>query len=313
MDRFLLRGTFLVFASLLLGYLVVRERRLRAESALLARALGRVQVGSRMDQALGAMLREIAVLYEPLKALVALRTGDVQEVFSWQTQHSPGKQQLGTVRTVLQFSKLEAAAFSFPAHTWYYWLRPRWLRRVPTILALDVLGRRVSAVNSAELLSCFPASEIPFLMATSFSLGEEWNARLILVRPSLRGDAGEGLRFLQRLVRQIGPAVQNICFLRDVRKSAEDQVRARLTRELHDLTIQSLLGAEMQIEVLRRQSASPSSEFQLRLAGLQSLIHRETLNLRDLASSQVSAGSVGPNGQGRSPRNIISTRRGSTF
>src|SRR5262249_34408361 len=67
---------------------------------------------------------------------------------------------------------------------------------------------------------------------------------------------------------------------KDIRKQIEDQVRARLTRELHDGTIQSLLSADMQIEVLRRQNLP--GELEKRLAALQSLIHQQALNLRDL-------------------------------
>jgi signal transduction histidine kinase len=105
---------------------------------------------------------------------------------------------------------------------------------------------------------------------------------LILVGPSLRSESKEALRFLHSLVKQIGPVVQNIYLLRDIRTQLEDQVRAGLTRELHDGILQSLLGAEMQIEVLRRPRANPSGELEQRLAALQALIHQEALNLRDL-------------------------------
>src|SRR5262245_4010749 len=104
-DRLVSRGIFLVVVSLVLGYLTVRERRLRAESALVARILGRAQV--RMDQALGALFAEIAPLYLPLKTLIALRNGSVEEVFSWEPEHHPKKLRVGAVRTVLAFSKLE--------------------------------------------------------------------------------------------------------------------------------------------------------------------------------------------------------------
>src|SRR5215831_17225425 len=83
------RGLFVVVAILVLGYLTVRERRLRAESALVTRILGQAQV--RMDQALGTLFAEIAALYLPLKTRVALRKGNVEEVFSWDPEHPPRK------------------------------------------------------------------------------------------------------------------------------------------------------------------------------------------------------------------------------
>jgi signal transduction histidine kinase len=90
------------------------------------------------------------------------------------------------------------------------------------------------------------------------------------------------LRFMQSLMKHVGPVLQNAYLFRDIHAQVEDQVRARLTRELHDGILQSLLSAEMQIEVLRRQRTNPSGELERRLAALQSLIHREALNLRDL-------------------------------
>jgi signal transduction histidine kinase len=131
------------------------------------------------------------------------------------------------------------------------------------------------------LLSCL-SNEVPSLLVSAFSFAEDRSARLILVGPSVRGSYKSALRFLQRFMDQVGPALPNICFVRDIRKEAEDNVRARLVRELHDGTIQSLLSAEMQIEVLRRQNRTPLSETDLRLTSVQNLIHQEAVNLRDM-------------------------------
>jgi len=279
-DRLMSRGIFLVVGSLVLGYLMGRERRLRAESALVARILGHAQV--RMDQALGALFAEIAPLYLPRKTLVALRKGNVEEVFSWEPERPPSKLPVGAVRTVLAFSKLEAAAFSVPAHAWYFARNSHRPSRATNLLAFDAFGQTVGGLSSEDLHSCFPASEFPSLMVSSFSFSEALKGRLILVGPSLHEGSKEALRFLQRVVKQIGPVVQNVYLSRDIRTQVEDQVRARLTRELHDGTIQSLLSADMQIEVLRRQGLCSPDEWEKRLAALQSLIHQQALNLRDL-------------------------------
>jgi signal transduction histidine kinase len=240
-DRLMSRGVLVVVGSLVLGYLTVRERQLRAESALVARIFGHAQV--RMDQALGALFAEIAALYFPLKTRVAFRKENVQEVFSWEPEHPPRKLPPGTVRTVLAFSKLEAAVFSVPAHTWYFARNSKRPSRAGSVLALDALGQTVRGLSSEGLHSCFPASEFPSLMVSSFSFSEALNGRLILVGPSLHVGK-ETLRFLQRVLKQISPLLETIYLSKDIRKQIEDQVRARLTRELHDGTIQSLLSAD---------------------------------------------------------------------
>jgi signal transduction histidine kinase len=282
MDRFLLRSGSLVVISLLLGCLVVRERRLHAESALVARVLGHARVGSKMDLALQTLFAEIARLYRPRKALVALRKGNVEEIFSWEMERRLSKYRVGAVRTVLQFSELETAVFSCPAHTWYFDQGFKQSGRPTNLLAFDILGRRVDFLDSKDWHSFLPANEVHSLMVSSFSFEETLEGRLILVGPSLRSGRKEALRFLHSLAKQIGPVIQNIYLLRDIRTQLEDQVRAGLARELHDGILQSLLSAEMQIEVLRRPPANPSRELEPRLAALQELIHQEALNLRDL-------------------------------
>jgi len=235
-----------------------------------------------MDLALETLFEEITPLYLPRKALVALRKGNVEEIFPWETERPLSKSRVGVVRTVLQFSELEAAVFSCPAHTWYFDRGLRHTGRATHLLAFDIFGRRVGFLDSKDWHSFLPASEVPSLMVSSFSFEEALEGRLILVGPSLRSGRKEALRFLHSLVKQIGPVVQSIYLLRDIRTQLEDQVRAELARELHDGILQSLLSAEMQIEVLRRPPANPSGELGLRLAALQKLLHQEALNLRDL-------------------------------
>jgi len=58
--------------------------------------------------------------------------------------------------------------------------------------------------------------------------------------------------------------------------------RALVARELHDGAIQSLIGMEVQVEVLRRRADRNGSAMTADLERLQELLRRETLNLREL-------------------------------
>jgi signal transduction histidine kinase len=280
-ERLFLRGTFLIVISLLFGYLVIRERRLRAESALVARVLGHAQAGSRMNLALQALFAEITPLYGARKALVLLREGNLEEIFSWELERPLRKPFAGTIRSVLQFSKLEAAIFSCPADTWYFAPSSVQLGRASCSLAFDFSGRRVD-FDSKRWDSSLPSNEVASLTVSTFSFGDGLQGRLVLLDSALRSGRKEALRFLQTLLKQIGPPIQSIYLLRDSRRKVEDQVRARLSRELHDGILQSLLSTEMQLEVLRKQRSTPGGELERKLAALQVLIHREALNLRDV-------------------------------
>lgn len=58
--------------------------------------------------------------------------------------------------------------------------------------------------------------------------------------------------------------------------------RALVARELHDGAIQSLIGMEVQVDVLRRQATVESPPIAEELVRIQGMLHQEVLNLREL-------------------------------
>jgi signal transduction histidine kinase len=123
------------------------------------------------------------------------------------------------------------------------------------------------------------------LITVSFNFGREWWGRIFLLDPSLTGEIEEELRFLQELVRQVGPAVYNVYLLRRLRLRAGAVERARFARELHDGAVQSLIAVEMQVDVLRRQSGKSetgSEAVTSELGRIQGLLREEVLKLREL-------------------------------
>jgi signal transduction histidine kinase len=127
--------------------------------------------------------------------------------------------------------------------------------------------------------------EFQNLITVSFTFGREWWGRIFLLDPSLTGEIEEELRFLQELVRQVGPAVYNVYLLRRLRLRAGAVERARFARELHDGAVQSLIAVEMQVDVLRRQSGKSgavSDGVTSELGRIQGLLREEVLKLREL-------------------------------
>ena len=124
--------------------------------------------------------------------------------------------------------------------------------------------------------------EFRSVMTVSFLFGREWWGRIFLLDPTLTGDIQEELRFLDELVRQVGPAVYNVYLLRRLRLRAGAVERARFARELHDGAVQSLIAVEMQVDVLRRQSATKPQLVTDELGRIQGLLREEVLKLREL-------------------------------
>ncbi len=108
------------------------------------------------------------------------------------------------------------------------------------------------------------------------------------MEPTLSTSFEEELHFLQDLARQVGPAVYNLYLLRRLRRRAGALERARLSRELHDGAVQSLIGVEMQVDVLRRNYPGAESMGN-ELDRIQKLLREEVLKLRELMQQMKSA------------------------
>jgi signal transduction histidine kinase len=119
------------------------------------------------------------------------------------------------------------------------------------------------------------------LTVVGLGRGHGWGGRLVLVDASPEGPREESLRFAQRVVRELGGVVQSRFLLGRLRSRIGAMERARVARELHDGTIQSLVGVEMEVDVLRRRADQAGLPLAGDLARVQGLLRSEILELRD--------------------------------
>src|SRR5258706_1975100 len=94
------------------------------------------------------------------------------------------------------------------------------------------------------------------MVSVALVFGTEWSGRVFLFDPQRMGEPEEELRFLQEFAQQVGPAIYNVYLMRRLRERAGALERARLACELHYRAIQSLIALGMQLDLLRRQSAT---------------------------------------------------------
>jgi len=137
-------------------------------------------------------------------------------------------------------------------------------------------------------------SEIPEALLDSFrthkavlsvvvSLGDEWQGRFVLCDPNTELSAQSNLDVLRQFGKTMARSIHaaHLC-LRACREAAAEE-RSRLARELHDGTIQSLLGVELRLESLRR-NLSPMPETQRDVAEVQGILRREATDLRKMVN-----------------------------
>lgn len=119
------------------------------------------------------------------------------------------------------------------------------------------------------------------LLVTSFSMGGKWFGRLTICNPR-KGPRQKGYSsLLEDLVRQVGPVIYKKYLVARLRSQVRASERARLAQDLHDGVIQSLIGAEMQIDVLQRLAATNPTGMVEELRSIQELLRKEIANLRD--------------------------------
>jgi signal transduction histidine kinase len=273
-----MRSVYLLVLGLLLGYLAEQQKQLRAEKAVIAQALGLVRVEAGMTGTLQDILGYLLSTYGGKQALVASQETSSQHVF------------VGEIRSLsgapANFQWLEATPadrdlylYESPEETCYARRQKNGLEH---IVALDSSGIRLKSIPREALENIAKRHSFTGIATASFVFGREWSGRIFLLDPSLFGEIEDELRFLQELIRQVGPAVYNVYLLRRLRRRAGALERARFARELHDGAVQSLIAVEMQVDVLRRQTTSNPARAPEELGRIQGLLREEVLKLREL-------------------------------
>jgi signal transduction histidine kinase len=279
--RLFMRSIYLLVMGLLLGYLAEQQKQLRSEKAVVSRILGKARVDEGLAGTLHEIARELLSMYGASHALIASQETHSHRVYvggvSW----------LGGELSEFNWQNSTPAdagmyLYDSPATTTYVRRAARNGSENFSLLGLDENGLRVRDVSASPLDKLVHRHGFQRLMTVAFLFGTEWQGRVFLFDPSVTGDTEEELRFFQELVRQTGPAVYNVYLLSRLRRRTEAAERARFARELHDGAVQSLIAVEMQVDVLRRQSARDSTPVTEELGRIQGLLREEVLKLREL-------------------------------
>jgi signal transduction histidine kinase len=279
--RLFMLSIYLLVMGLLLGYLAEQQKQLRSEKAVIARILGKVRVEAGLSGTLQEIVGDLLVMYGAERALIASQEANGHRVYVGEMLLRKGEPSY--------FRWLDPASsdrdtylFDYAAETSWVQKNGRRVDRGYELVGLDHAGQPIPSTSAAFLDRLVQQHPFTNLMMVSFVFGKEWWGRIFFLEPALTGETTEELRFLQELVRQIGPAVYNVYLLRRLRLRAGALERARFARDLHDGAVQSLIAVEMQVDVLRRQSATRSDMVPEELGRIQGLLREEVLKLREL-------------------------------
>jgi signal transduction histidine kinase len=280
-NRFIMRAAYLMILGFLLGYLAEEEKELRAENTASARLLARARVDLGLRATLQAVLDELLRIFVSRRALLVVEEAASARRFLWQAERKRESDEV-----LLHMKELEPSQPVVPlppeGAAWYAErtgeddATPAW-----SYVVLDEPGKRLGPPPGMEE-SLLPGQAPRVFLGAAFAFGQEFSGTLLLLDPGRRSDRGADLRFLQMLMRNVGPAVYNVYLVRRLRFRAGAMERARVARELHDGAIQSLIAVEMQVDVLRRKADVQPGSVSGELEHIQQLLRDEVMALREL-------------------------------
>jgi signal transduction histidine kinase len=282
--RLFIRSVYLVVIGLLLGYLAEQQKKLRAEKDEAARMLGMIRMDAGLSGSLSQIVGEMMRLFRAPRALIASRESVSQRITLATVEVRSGLAHLEWLDPGT--SGADRYLVNTAADAWF--ARKEHRPGEYSGLGLSSDGGLLALPEPAFLERFAGIHPFEQLVTVSFSSGPELSGRIVLLEPELTSGGEDDLRFLQDLVRQVSPAVYNVYLLRRLRKRAGALERARLVRELHDGAVQSLIGVEMQVDVLRRTHPMASA-LALELERIQQLLREEVLKLRELMQEMKSA------------------------
>lgn len=259
-------------AAALAGY----QRRQAAEHEFLARISSILRVEQGIGESLRQLLDELARGFECEEALVVFQENELERLFVWRARQ--GETGRITPET-LPLAKGDAFLLDQPEATvcWNQLEGPGegfgWDRH--TGQPLENVPR-VPGPSRKEM-------HLRSLAAATFDFSGQPAGRFLLFNRKGSFVPGD-LRQLERIVRHVGPQLENVYWLRHLRARAIEAERGRIARDLHDGILQSLLSFQIQLDVLRRKLPEAPDQVAREIAALEQTLRNETEELRRIVT-----------------------------
>jgi signal transduction histidine kinase len=267
-------GTFAAGAGI--AFLGSRQRRHATEQEFLAQITGQLEVDRGMAESLRLVLGELVRAFDCEEAILAFRDTDIERIFVWKLrtgddsrltpENLPVNRSDGFLLdqpdASVCWNQLEGAGEGFG------WNRKdgrrlKDLPRLPGPMRQELGWRSVLGVT--------------------LDLGGHPVGRLMLGN-ARRRFLPQDLQWLERIVRHLGQPLQNLFLLRHIRAHAIEGERSRISREIHDGILQTLLSVDIQLDVLRRKVPVDPDQAVGGLSSLQQTVRNETDELRRMVT-----------------------------
>ncbi|MGH9573614.1 MAG: sensor histidine kinase [Candidatus Acidiferrales bacterium] len=276
----------MLVSGLGMGFLGAREREHLSRQRFLERITAVLDFDRGLTESIRQVLGELAQEFSCEVACLAVRDEELERIFVWKIRQGdtnvlgPDTLPLERGETFL-LDSLEVSL------GWEFGLEDGrgfgWDRRTGWQF------REIPAPPQATQRELGPRS----LLASTIELDKRPAGRVLLVRPESGSEKGSGgsprftqkdLRWLDQVVRHLGPPLENLFLLRNLRTRAVEAERSRISRDLHDGILQTLLSLKIQLNVLRGKLPESSNGLGTELINLQRMIQEESDELRRMVT-----------------------------
>jgi signal transduction histidine kinase len=264
-------GTYL--AGLCVAWLGMRERAVASEDRFIERLLGMVRVEKGLAESVRLVLSELAREFECQQAVLAIYDEEVERLFTWKgdqdRRHVMAPEVLPLTKAgaylaedfsqAVCWNSLDGGAKGFG-----------WERDTGKTMNLETPPMTVREELSARSV-----------MAVTMLSGGHPSGRMLVVNGRRRFGRGD-LQRLERAVRQLNVPLENVFQLRHLRTRAVEAERSRISRDLHDGILQTLLSLNIQLGVLERKAPQAPEAAAQDIAALRTTVKQEGEDLRQM-------------------------------
>jgi len=267
-------GTFTAGAGL--AFLGDRNRLHAAEHEFLARVTGMLKVEQGIAESLRMVLDELRCAFKCEKAILVFRDAEVERLFVWTVVAG----QSGRISPEsLPLARADSFLLDHPEATvcWnsmtgagigFGWNRDDG-RRLADLPRIPNGARQALGLRS--------------LLSVTFDFAGQPVGRFMLANGQQRFLVGD-LHWFERIVRHLSPQMESVFFLRHLRARAIEGERSRISRDIHDGILQTLLSVVIQLDVLKRKLPQAPEQVAADLGTLQQTVRSETQELRRMVT-----------------------------
>src|SRR5579863_3848123 len=270
----LVAGTFT--GGVGLSFMGYRNRLHASEHDFLVRLTALLQVEKGVAESLRLVLGELASGFDCERGMFAFRDTEMERIFVWMV--APGEAKRLTPEN-LPLSKGDVFLFDYPEAS-FCWNQGNGIRAT--------FGWNRNDGQHLRELPRMPEQTrqelgLRSMLSVTVKFDDQPVGRLMLAN-SKRPHLAQDLHRLERVVRHLGPPLENLLLLRRLRVRAIEGERSRISRDLHDGILQTLLSIEIQLDVLRRRVMSSPDHAEVALSSLQHTVKNESAELRSFVT-----------------------------